>query len=75
MKLLTLKRYVMLGVALATAGSAALSFVRQQRQAKHSRQVKPTEIGKWESEGGNVPDVETITPHSFKQVPEFLDKS
>ena len=66
MKLLSLKRYLMLGAALVTVGSAALNLVRQQRQGRRSGRVKPTELGKWESEGGNVPEVQTITPKPFK---------
>lgn len=75
MKLLPLKRYFFLGMALATVGRAALSFVRQQRQAKGSGHVKPNEIGKWESEGGNVPEVATITPQAVEKSAEFSEQS
>ena len=50
---------VLAGVGAAAAAAYALLRARRQRNEK---QMLKTEIRKWEDEGGNVPQVPTVSP-------------
>ena len=43
------------------AGAAAVGYLRARRRS-NERQTLKAEIKKWEDEGGNVPQVPTVSP-------------
>ena len=52
---------LVLTVGAGAAAAAAFGYLRARRQ-RHERQTLKTEIGKWEDEGGQAPQVATVSP-------------
>ena len=55
-----MNRFLMLLLAAGAGAATALALNKRQRGADH-RKLK-ADIGKWEGEGGNVPEVEPVSP-------------
>lgn len=52
--------YVMLGLGVLAGGLLGY-FARELRRRKDKRDLKQ-DVQRWEAEGGNVPDVGTVSP-------------
>jgi len=53
--------WVVLAAGVGAAAVAAYGLVRARRQRNENQTLK-AEIKKWEDEGGNVPQVPTVSP-------------
>jgi hypothetical protein len=53
--------WVVLAAGVGAAAAAAYGLLRARRQ-RNEKQTLKTEIRKWEDEGGNVPQVPTVSP-------------
>jgi len=53
--------WVVLAAGACAAAAAAYGLLRARRQ-RNEKQTLKTEIRKWEDEGGNVPQVPTVSP-------------
>jgi hypothetical protein len=53
--------WVVLAAGVGAAAVAAYCLLRARRQ-RNEKQTLKTEIKKWEDEGGNVPQVPTVSP-------------
>jgi hypothetical protein len=53
--------WVALAAGVCVAAAAAYGLLRARRQ-RNEKQTLKTEIRKWEDEGGNVPQVPTVSP-------------
>jgi hypothetical protein len=54
------RNFVVLGLGIL-AGALLVTKVRERRQRKVLREVKEN-MHRWEDEGGNVPEVATVSP-------------
>ena len=53
--------WLALAVGVVCAAAAAFALLRARRQRNENQTLK-AEIKKWEDEGGNVPQVPTVSP-------------
>lgn len=53
--------WLMLILCAAAAADVAFTFLRARR-LRNEKQLLKAEITKWEDEGGNVPQVPTVSP-------------
>jgi hypothetical protein len=53
--------WLALAAGVVCAAAAAFALLRARRRRNES-QILKTEIRKWEDEGGNVPQVPTVSP-------------